>query len=495
MSGENESSALAGFYCKNKGHRPAYIPFTLVNDGICDYDLCCDGSDEWQGVGGVKCADKCKEIGKEYKKKDAERNRATTAGYKKRKELDTQARKLKSEVENRVGILESEIGAAESKVKELSDRLAEVERLESGRIVKGPSKGGVLASLAKDRIEELRGKLFIVKEQRDQSRKKVEELENLLKTFKDEYNPNFNDEGVKRAVRNWEDYVANVDAGEGSESDHETIEKDIDALVNEEYGGINWEDFEFPSSDDPSDIEVCKSRLETSIDAERANELYLVYQFEAYLPVALRTWVDQKLRELRVVLVENGILAAPSSTPDASDSKAVIDAKAALATAETSVADKRTELSDKKKDLEEDYGFGGIFRALRGTCVSKTSGEYTYEVCWMERTTQKPMKGGSDTGMGNFVKFDEVTVDDIMPPDGKGLGSGLRVGMRYENGQSCWNGPQRSTLVVLGCAEKDEIWKVTEEEKCVYRMEVGTPAVCEGGSAESVNDAGVKDEL
>lgn len=30
----------------------------------------------------------------------------------------------------------------------------------------------------------------------------------------------------------------------------------------------------------------------------------------------------------------------------------------------------------------------------------------------------------------------------------------------------------------MACAEKDEIWKIVEEEKCVYRMEVGTPAVC-----------------
>jgi protein kinase C substrate 80K-H len=32
--------------------------------------------------------------------------------------------------------------------------------------------------------------------------------------------------------------------------------------------------------------------------------------------------------------------------------------------------------------------------------------------------------------------------------------------------------------VILACAENDEIWKIVEEEKCVYRMEVGTPAVC-----------------
>jgi protein kinase C substrate 80K-H len=35
-----------------------------------------------------------------------------------------------------------------------------------------------------------------------------------------------------------------------------------------------------------------------------------------------------------------------------------------------------------------------------------------------------------------------------------------------------------SALLILACAEKDEIWKIVEEEKCVYRMEVGTPAVC-----------------
>ena len=63
--------------------------------------------------------------------------------------------------------------------------------------------------------------------------------------------------------------------------------------------------------------------------------------------------------------------------------------------------------------------------------------------------------------------------------DGKGLGSGERIALKYENGQHCWNGPHRSTIVVVACAEKDEIWKVAEMEKCVYRMEVGSPAACE----------------
>jgi protein kinase C substrate 80K-H len=45
----------------------------------------------------------------------------------------------------------------------------------------------------------------------------------------------------------------------------------------------------------------------------------------------------------------------------------------------------------------------------------------------------------------------------------------------------------------LACAEKDEIWKVVEQEKCMYRMDVGTPAVCEKAGAKEQNKN--KDEL
>lgn len=53
---------------------------------------------------------------------------------------------------------------------------------------------------------------------------------------------------------------------------------------------------------------------------------YPVYQFEEYLPESIRSWVDSKLRDLRIILIENGILADPTSA-DAPESKAVSDAK------------------------------------------------------------------------------------------------------------------------------------------------------------------------
>ncbi|KAL9115288.1 MAG: hypothetical protein Q9187_007334, partial [Circinaria calcarea] len=309
--------------------------------------------------------------------------------------------------------------------------------------------------------------------QRDSGRARIQELETILSTFKQDYNPNFNDEGVKRTVRSWEEYAARDRSSEEGDAVHD---RDLDEITkpDHETGAINWAEWE---RSEESDVE-------------------LLYKFEEYLPKSVRDWVDQKLRDLRVVLVENGILAASSASGPGSESQAVIDARASLKAAQDTLNGQVDQLKTHQEDLKKDFGPEDVFRALKGKCISKDSGEYTYELCWLDRTTQKSKKGGSHTGMGNFVGIDTITVDDEVPPDGRGIGSGERMALRYENGQHCWNGPARSTLVVLGCAENDEIWRVVEAEKCVYKMEVGTPAACAAGGNESGNGKrGIKDEL
>jgi protein kinase C substrate 80K-H len=157
----------------------------------------------------------------------------------------------------------------------------------------------------------------------------------------------------------------------------------------------------------------------------------------------------------------------------------VTAAREAHQAVEKDLNDKKSQAGGLTGDLEKDYGPDDVFLALKDKCVSQDSGEYTYELCWLTKTTQKSKKGGGQTGLGDFVRFETVVVDEEVGADGKGLGSGERIALKYENGQHCWNGPHRSTMVVVACAEKDEIWKVAEMEKCVYRMEVGSPAACE----------------
>lgn len=207
--------------------------------------------------------------------------------------------------------------------------------------------------------------------------------------------------------------------------------------------------------------------------------------------MSVRSWLHEKIRDVRIILVENGILADNANS--GSESKIVTDARAAYQIISDDLNNKETAVGDHKRDLEMDYGSDDVFRALKGKCVSSDSGEYTYELCWMDKTTQKSKKGAGNTGMGAFVRFGKTEVDEEVGDDGKGLGSGERTTLVFENGQHCWNGPNRQTTVVVACAEKDEIWKISELEKCIYQMDVGTPAACDraGNAKEPVG----KDEL
>lgn len=173
------------------------------------------------------------------------------------------------------------------------------------------------------------------------------------------------------------------------------------------------------------------------------------------------------------------------------ESRLVKAAREAHEAASRVVQEKRTTLNQERADLRKDYGVDDIFRILNGKCTSVEAGEYEYELCWMTQTTQKSKKGGSRTNMGNFEKISFRESDEDERHDGKGLGRGKRMVLEYTNGQHCWNGPNRRTDVWLACAETEELWRVSEQEKCVYKMEVGTPAACEASSQPGY----VKDEL
>ncbi|KAG9238762.1 putative glucosidase 2 subunit beta [Amylocarpus encephaloides] len=474
---KNTSAALPGFYCKNKGHISGYIPHMYVNDGVCDYEICCDGSDEWQGVGGKKCEDRCKEIGKEWRRLDDIKQKAMRGALKRKEELLKDAGMKRASVEMSISRTETEIKSLESKERELKKVYEEVERRERGKVVVGKeggksSKVTVLAGLAKARVDELRSTLTSVATKRDALKEKVKDLEGILAKFKEERNPNFNDEGVKRAVQAWEDYAANKMGGD----DDEALDRDVESVSkpDSETEGINWTEWE--TEGEESDVEA-----------------HAVYKFEEYLPEAIRSWVHQKIIDFRIMLVENGILADNANS--GSESKAVTDARSAYQSVSDDLNSKQTSLGELQTDLAKDYGNGDIFRALQNTCISKDSGEYEYELCWLDKTSQKSKKGGGNTGMGNFVRFDRLEVDEEVGADGKGVGKGERITMMYENGQHCWNGPNRQTTVVLACAEKDEIWKVVEQEKCMYRMDVGTSAVCERERSKVAEGKSGKDEL
>ncbi|KAL6409255.1 protein kinase C substrate 80K-H [Ilyonectria robusta] len=245
------SNALPGFWCANEGHIGMYVPFLYVNDGVCDYELCCDGSEEFR-LGGVKCENRCAEIGKEYRRLEDEKRRNMEKAARKRDAMTAEAQELRRKVELKINTLQDEIRALETKRAGLQQRYREVEQEEKGKVVRGEGGGGklgVLVGLAKTRINELRATLEDVLDQRDELRERAEELEEILKKFKEEYNPNFNDEGVKAAVKSFEDYSARQDI---EARRVQRSEDDVLSVLKEdsETNGVNWKEFEGVDGDD-----------------------------------------------------------------------------------------------------------------------------------------------------------------------------------------------------------------------------------------------------
>lgn len=445
----NSTLALPGFYCKNKGHRPANIAHTLVNDGVCDYEMCCDGSDEWAGIGGVNCVDRCEEIGNEWRRLDSIRQKNLRNALQKRSTLVSEAVALRASAKARINDLEQGILTKETETAILKKKLEDLERRDLSRAIKKSgkvSKTAQLASLAKERVEKLRHALLGMVIQRDALTDRINNLESILTSLKEEYNPNFNDDGVKRAVKKWEDYAASeiVDRDEVSEAEDQEMDKVMEEDSAEH--GIHWEEWEIE---------------EDEIDS---------------ISTFFLEWSRTKLFDLRFYLSSKGFL--PAINLEASESKAVENARKLFQAAADDLSDGQFSLGKEQADLTKDYGTDEVFRALKGRCIESGSGEYNYELCWLGEAKQKSNKGGSQTSIGTFTRFEKMDVDEEMSPDGKGLGKGERLVLQYENGQGCWNGPSRQTTVILGCAENDEIWKVYEAQKCMYRMHVGTPAVC-----------------
>lgn len=216
-----------------------------VNDGVCDYELCCDGTDEFASVGGVRCENRCEKIGAEHRKAEEEKRKSYQRAVRRRRALVKEGQAARRKVDVKIAAIQEEMKRLSDRRAELQARFEEIEKEERGKVYRPEGEGGgkisVLRSVAKKRVDELRDTLDKVLDQRDDLKERVEELEEILKKFKEEYNPNFNDEGVKAAVKAWEDYAARVE----DEKIPDINDKDILEVLKEdsETHGVNWAEF------------------------------------------------------------------------------------------------------------------------------------------------------------------------------------------------------------------------------------------------------------
>ncbi|KAF8239565.1 hypothetical protein L208DRAFT_1386039 [Tricholoma matsutake] len=465
------------FYCLNKGHIGSSIPSTRVNDGLCEPE-CCDGSDELPGV----CQDVCKEIGEAYRKKRDEQRKIQRIGFKIRSTYIQFAHKEKKRLEAIVEQLAQEIEVNEKEVARLKDVADRTESL-SQAALEHKQQSALYRSLL-DHSNALKS----LQHEHKQHLEREKALGEILNTLRSGYNPNYQDMAVLEAVRGWEelaglphindvrkdgDFVDIKDDAQKSESepkdeDGDGKEKQDDGMwsaekLEKELGGLVGTDY----------LSLLLE-YEEHIRSPRDDEGSILFDLMSYLPDSIIPQYEDIRDTLLVWLKMFGIVhgqddSAAGELDSTRARQAFTDAQSALERLKTEKTEKEGEIGE----IFDVHGFGreGEWKKLDGQCVQTDSGDYTYELCFFGEARQIPKHGGSTFSLGNFESWNPSA--DVKPnqPD-------YYKKQVYQHGTRCWNGPERSVVLLLTCGTENALLTVAELEKCEYQFTGTTPALC-----------------
>ncbi|CAK9780364.1 hypothetical protein CC85DRAFT_287897 [Cutaneotrichosporon oleaginosum] len=466
-----EGRPHAYFYCRNDGHIPARILSSRVNDGICD-DACCDGSDEW-ATGA--CPNRCADIARAHKERIEREGKIRRTGAKIRGTYVAFAQKEKKRLQDEIAAKRVEVRERERQVAEAKAALENAEAQSRDDLERKKSSPLYKA------LEEHRE---AVKRLRDQLRATQDDLGTVLGIL-DElakgYNPNGQDMAVKAAVVGYRELI-----GDAEPEGEETPEAKLHTVraPDEHLSGFDVE-------------RVVNVDLESLLVDEAADDDDdgLLYRLEEYIPDSLYEYYYSAREAFVGALTSMGVL---KKDVVAHDGPHVSAARERYNAAERELNAVRSAISGAEETLEQIgnrhwFGPEGEWKKLDGTCVDTVAGDYTYELCFFGKATQKSNKDHSSNNLGHFVEWN---------PAAKPGEYAYYTKMAYRNGAKCWNGPMRSVNVELECGKENALLAITEPEKCEYNFKVTSPALCwpleDAGKPvvkEDVVSEAAKDEL
>ncbi|CAN6618644.1 hypothetical protein TRVA0_007S02058 [Trichomonascus vanleenenianus] len=448
-SDEPGTAACPGnlFYCANKGHIPAYIPSSRVNDGVCDYDVCCDGSDE-AGLDPSLCPDRCKEIHEAYEKDRYERVRQLTEGLKEREKIVAKAKQDINGLQKELKEKESELSNKRATLEQ--DKVNLETAIEEDRARK--LKMGISADQldTPPEIAEIATELLALAERNEKGVELVNVLVNqyndVSETFerlKVGYNPNFNDPAVKEAIRSWDDIKKRQDSFSEIQGSADQLKQLITRL--EAYR---------PSASSNSNNDACEC-------PSYSDYLSGLPQPFNQIPLLLDSAAEQL--EKWGLYKRSTTRKSGSGKPASDESEEVTSIRRRVENTENEISTLSDRINAIKKDLATNYGNDDVLRGLKNVCVKNHIGEYDYEVCFYGGSTQSG--NGQYSNLGSYDNV-EINADGTLQ-------------MHYERGARCWNGPIRRSVIDVRCGSKNEILSVSEPEKCEYFFKMTSPAACQ----------------
>lgn len=190
------------FYCANSGFKPSYISSSKVNDGVCDYDLCCDGSDEWNTT--AECENKCLEMAYKYQFLKDQKISKLTNGLAIKNELlkkvelfDSQLKEKIDSESLKISGLNDDVYALKKQVQALNleyntDAVEFLNNLKSNETF----NSGEIEIKIHDILENIR----LIKKGAVHNQKKIEKAHDILQLLSDEFDFNINDVAVKQVI-------------------------------------------------------------------------------------------------------------------------------------------------------------------------------------------------------------------------------------------------------------------------------------------------------
>ncbi|KAG6836620.1 hypothetical protein H0H93_005963 [Arthromyces matolae] len=432
---------------------------------------CCDGSDERPGV----CKNVCKETGEVYRKKRDEARKLRKTGSKIRSTYIQFAHKEKARLESAIESLGKDIEVKEKEVARLRDIADRTESLSQAALEHKQQSPLYQALL--DHSEAL-GSL---QRQYKKHLEREKALGDILHTLRSNYNPNYQDMAVLEAVRGWEElsglpHIGEVEGGEASDNVPSKAEDDANA---EDPDAWNSDDL-----DELLKVDHVSLLLEHDEHVRAPREESLLFDLKAYIPDSFVPQYEEIKGTLVSWLVKLGVVRAEdSASADSSRARQnLLDAENAL----KSVIDEKKQAETDLVDIfnVKKFGGDGEWKKLDNQCIRTDQGDYTYELCLFQDAKQIPKNGGSTFNLGRFESWNtDEGVQPGQPP--------FYEKQFYKHGTRCWNGPERSVVLLLSCGTENTLLSVTELEKCEYQFTATSPALCLPPDAET----GSRDEL
>jgi len=129
------------------------------------------------------------------------------------------------------------------------------------------------------------------------------------------------------------------------------------------------------------------------------------------------------------------------------------------------ISDLDREISDIEQFLNFDFGPGAKLSYMNEQTYTFQTPEYTYTLKPFKDVTQGHTRVGSWNSWENDYNV-----------------------MKYDKGERCWGGPDRSMSVDLVCGIDTKIVEVKEPNKCEYLMLLKTPGACKPETLEQLRN-------